>query len=128
MLMAVGLVACGTVSSLGARWRSARGEVLRRGAARLHRWMAIGPDDAAGRRFGAFGRGSIICSPAGPMFNEHYIRIGTGTMIGPGVALSAGMAPGQQCITDPVIAIGDRCLIGRDSGIVGHLSITIGDD
>jgi acetyltransferase-like isoleucine patch superfamily enzyme len=38
------------------------------------------------------------------------------------------MAPGQTCITDPVVSIGDRCLIGRGSGIVGHLSIEIGDD
>src|SRR5688572_8970539 len=60
--------------------------------------------------------------------NERFIRIGEGTMIGPQVTLSAGMVPGQQCVTDPVVTIGDRCLIGRGSGIVGHLSIEIGDD
>jgi acetyltransferase-like isoleucine patch superfamily enzyme len=60
--------------------------------------------------------------------NERYIRIGSHTMIGPGVTLSAGMVPGQRCITDPVVSIGDRCLIGRGSGIVGHLRIEIGDD
>ena len=60
--------------------------------------------------------------------NERYIRIGANTMIGPHVALSAGMVPGQQCVTDPVVQIGDRCLIGRGSGIVGHLAIDIGDD
>ena len=49
-------------------------------------------------------------------------------MIGPHVTLSAGMVPGQACLTDPVVRIGDRCLIGRGSGIVGHLSIEIGDD
>ena len=49
-------------------------------------------------------------------------------MIGPNVALSAGMVPGQVCLTDPVVRIGDRCLIGRGSGIVGHLSIDIGND
>ena len=38
------------------------------------------------------------------------------------------MVPGQVCVTDPVVRIGDRCLIGRGSGIVGHLSIEIGDD
>ena len=31
-------------------------------------------------------------------------------------------------VTDPVISIGDRCLIGKGSGIVGHLEIVIGDD
>ena len=60
--------------------------------------------------------------------NERYIRIGRHTLIGPGVTLSAGMVPGQRCITDPVVSIGDRCLIGRGSGIVGHLGIEIGDD
>ena len=30
--------------------------------------------------------------------------------------------------SDPVVRIGDRCLIGNGSGIVGHLSIEIGDD
>jgi acetyltransferase-like isoleucine patch superfamily enzyme len=49
-------------------------------------------------------------------------------MIGPGVTLSAGMLPGQECITNPVVSIGDRCLIGKGSGIVGHLQITIGND
>ena len=62
------------------------------------------------------------------IFNERYISIGENTLIGPGVALSAGMVPGQECITNPVVSIGDRCLIGKGSGIVGHFSITIGND
>ena len=60
--------------------------------------------------------------------SEKYIRIGTDTMIGSNVALSAGMMPGQECFSDPVVSIGDRVLIGRGSGIVGHLSIVIEDD
>ena len=92
------------------------------------RWAAIGPDTRRGRRFGAFGRGSVICFPHDAIMNERYIRIGAGTMIGPHVTLSAGMVPGQECVTDPVVSIGDRCLIGRGSGIVGHLGIEIGDD
>ena len=35
---------------------------------------------------------------------------------------------GQTFVGDPVVCIGDRCLVGRGSGIVGHLSIEIGDD
>lgn len=62
------------------------------------------------------------------IYNENYISIGADTLIGPEVALSAGMVPGQVCISSPVVSIGDRCLIGRGSGIVGHFSITIGDD
>ena len=62
------------------------------------------------------------------VFNEQYISIGDDTLIGPGVALSAGMVPGQECISKVVVSIGDRCLIGRGSGIVGHFSIEIGND
>jgi acetyltransferase-like isoleucine patch superfamily enzyme len=91
-------------------------------------WAAIGPDTRRGRRFGAFGRGSVICFPPATIMNEHYIQIGSGTVIGPDVSLSAGMVPGQVCVTDPVVRIGDRCLIGRGSGIVGHLAIDVGDD
>ncbi len=89
---------------------------------------AIGPDTRRGRRFGRFGANSVICFPANTLFNEQYIHIGAGTMFGPQVTLSAGMVPGQEMITDPVIEIGDRCLIGKGSGIVGHLEIRIGDD
>ena len=91
-------------------------------------WAAIGPDSARARRFAAFGPGSVICYPVSTLMNVECIRIGTGTVIGPHVALSAGMVPGQECIGDDVVVIGDRCLIGRGSGIVGHLSIEIGDD
>ncbi|NDC26465.1 MAG: hypothetical protein EBZ54_01470 [Actinobacteria bacterium] len=66
--------------------------------------------------------------PQTTIFGEKYIRIGTDTMIGSNVALSAGMMPGQECFSDPVVSIGDRVLIGRGSGIVGHLSIVIEDD
>jgi len=89
---------------------------------------AIGPHDRAGRMFGAFGDGSIICFPPNTIFNERYIHIGAGTMLGPQITLSAGMVPGQACLSDPVVRIGDRCLIGKGSGIVGHFSIEIGDD
>jgi acetyltransferase-like isoleucine patch superfamily enzyme len=89
---------------------------------------AIGPDDARGRRFGAMGRGSCFVYPQGAIYNERYIRIGEGTIIGPECSVVAGMAPGQEMPTDPVINIGDRTLIGRGSHIVGHWSIEIGDD
>jgi acetyltransferase-like isoleucine patch superfamily enzyme len=104
------------------------GEWVRRVWAAVSRWGAIGPDSAAGRRFGRFGAASIICFPANTIFNERYIHIGSGTMIGPDVTLSAGMVPGQECLSDPVVSIGDRCLIGKGSGIVGHFGIEIGHD
>jgi acetyltransferase-like isoleucine patch superfamily enzyme len=104
------------------------GEWIRRGWEAIGRWGAIGPESRTGKRFGRFGAGSIVCFPTNTVFNERYIHIGSGTMIGPSVTLSAGMVPGQQCLSDPVVRIGDRCLIGKGSGIVGHYSIDIGDD
>ncbi|MEZ5261025.1 MAG: acyltransferase [Acidimicrobiales bacterium] len=79
-------------------------------------------------RFAHFGEGSLLCFPWTALYNEGAIRIGAGTMIGPLVSLSAGMVPGQQLLSDEVVRIGDRCLIGRGSSIVGHFSIDIGDD
>lgn len=108
--------------------RRLTGDLLQAGHGRIVRWGAMGPQHRRARRFGAFGEHSVICFPPGPMMNERYIRIGAHTMIGPDVTLSAGMAPGQVCIEDPVVRIGDRCLIGQGSGIVGHLCIDVGDD
>ena len=109
------------------RW-DVRSELVHRTWEAIQKHGAIGPTTRRGRRFGAFGDGSIICFPPTALLNERYIRIGAGTMIGPRVTLSAGMAPGQRCVSETVVAIGDRCLIGAGSAIVGHLSIEIGDD
>ena len=89
---------------------------------------ATGPGDGRGRRYGVFGRGSCISFPPGAVFGERWIHIGEDTLIGPYVSLSAGMVPGQQMVTDPVVRIGDRGMIGRGSHIVGHFNIDIGDD
>jgi acetyltransferase-like isoleucine patch superfamily enzyme len=115
-------------SRVAAAVRRGAGEVVLWGWDTLRELGAIGPDCRRGRRFGRFGERSVICFPATALVNERYIHIGTGTVVGPHVTLSAGMVPGQRCLTDPVVRIGDRCLIGRGSGIVGHLSIEIGDD
>jgi acetyltransferase-like isoleucine patch superfamily enzyme len=106
----------------------ALGELVHRGWERIVELGAIGPDTRRGKRFGKFGRNSVICFPPNTLFNEQYIHIGAGTMFGPQITLSAGMIPGQSMVTDPVVSIGDRCLIGKGSGIVGHLRIEIGND
>jgi acetyltransferase-like isoleucine patch superfamily enzyme len=110
--------------------------VLRRAAAEALRrawdWApfaaAVGPDHPRARRFAGFGEGSLLAFPPGTVYNERYVQVGAGTMIGPCVSLAAGMAPGQDLLTTPVVRIGDRCVIGRGSHIVGHWSIDIGDD
>ena len=104
------------------------GGMVREGRKSEHRLAAIGPDDRPARRFGSFGSGTCISWPTGYVFGERWIHLGEDTLVGSHVTLSAGMVPGQQMVTDPVVRIGDRCLIGRGSAIVGHLSIDIGDD
>ncbi len=94
----------------------------------IARHGATGPGDRLAGRFGAFGEGSCLAFPVGAVFGERWIRIGRDTLVGPHVSLSAGMVPGQQMVSDPVVRIGDRCMIGRGSHIVGHFQIEIGDD
>jgi acetyltransferase-like isoleucine patch superfamily enzyme len=89
---------------------------------------AVGPDDPGSRRFHSFGVGSCLAFPPGNSFGEEWIDIGCHTLIGPNVTMSAGMFPGQEMLSRPVVRIGDRCVIGRGSHIVGHLRIEIGDD
>lgn len=108
--------------------KRAAGEVVQAGWAATIELGAIGPHSRRARRFGRFGDGSVICFPPNALFNEQYISIGEGTMFGPQITLSAGMVPGQQMVSDTVITVGDRCLFGKGSGIVGHLEIVVGDD
>lgn len=104
------------------------GEAVRRLTDLTADWASVGTESPRAAKFGSFGPGSLLRYPLGAVYNERYIHIGAGTMIGPDVALAAGMAPGQEMLDDAVVRIGDRCLIGRGSGIVGHYSIEIGDD
>ncbi len=104
------------------------GEIVQRAWEVACELGAIHTGSRRARRFGAFGANSVICFPPAAIVNERYIHIGSGTLIGPQISLSAGMVPGQECVSDPVVRIGARCLIGRGSGIVGHLSIDIDDD
>jgi carbonic anhydrase/acetyltransferase-like protein (isoleucine patch superfamily) len=85
-------------------------------------------DTPAGRAFREFGRDSIMAFPAGSVFGEQWITVGEGTLIGAFVTISAGLVPGQDLGPDPVLRIGDRCVIGRGSHIVAHQSLEIGDD
>jgi serine acetyltransferase len=88
----------------------------------------VGPRDRFAQGFGRFGQGSALLFPQGVIYNERYLRIGSETMIGPGVCLTAGMGPEQEMLTNPVVTIGNRCVIGRGSHLIGHWSIELGDD
>ncbi|MDP6282141.1 MAG: acyltransferase [Acidimicrobiales bacterium] len=108
--------------------RATAGSTLRTLSGWASRTASVGPTDRAARRYGRFGTGSIVAWPPGAGFGEHWIWLGNDTLIAAQVTLSAGMGPGQEMVTDPVVRIGDRCVIGRGTAIVGHFSIDIGDD
>jgi len=91
-------------------------------------WGAIRPASRRAGRFRSFGEGSAICFPVVALFGERYITVGAGTVIGPYVSLSAGVSPAHELGDRSVVTIGDRCLIGKGTGIVGHDAIEIGDD
>ncbi len=88
----------------------------------------IGPRSRRARPFRRFGDGSAICFPVAALYGEEYIELGAGCIIGPYCSLSAGVMPGHVIDHSPVVTIGDRVLIGKGSGIVGHHTVEIGDD
>lgn len=56
------------------------------------------------------------------------MRIGSNTMIGRDVTMSVGIHPDQVPISDPVIVIGNGCLINKGTAIVAHFAVEIGDN
>ena len=53
-------------------------------------------ESAAGRRFAAFGPGSLMAFPTGSVYGERWIEVGDQSMIAELVTMCAGMAPGQD--------------------------------
>ena len=109
-------------------WRALLWRTVHRAWEEFQRAGVITAGTPAGRRFAAFGSGSVISVPAGSIFGEASIAIGDGTLVGAQVSLSAGLVPGQDLGSDLVLRIGDRCVIGRGSHIVAHESVVLGDD
>jgi acetyltransferase-like isoleucine patch superfamily enzyme len=104
------------------------GDALRAGWEQVVHFANIGPRSRRARRFRRFGAGSAICFPVAALYGEEYIEVGEGCIIGPYSSLSAGVMPGHVLDHSPVVTIGDRVLIGKGSGIVGHQLVEIGDD
>jgi acetyltransferase-like isoleucine patch superfamily enzyme len=115
---------------VGARTRfaEARNAFVRKGWERVQQWGAVGHHSEHATRYGSFGEGSYIAFPWNTIYGERWMRIGADTYVGPGATLSVGIHPDQVPISDPVLVIGDRCLINKGTAIVAHFSIVIEDD
>ena len=92
------------------------------------RWGAIVSDTRAARRFGSFGEGSYIAFPQAVIMGEKYMHLGADVRIGPYVALSTGIGPGQVPVLERTLVIGDHTVIGRGSAIAAHFSVEIGSN
>jgi len=108
--------------------REVLADIVHRGWQAVQAAALITADTAVGRRFARFGRGSSMAFPTGAVYGERWIEVGEDAVIGMHVTLCAGMVPGQELGDQPVLRIGDRCVIGRGSHIVAHRSVRIGDD
>ena len=104
------------------------GDVVHAAWPRLQAYGAVGPMHRRARTFHGFGAGSMIAFPATVIFGEGRISIGESSTIGPYSSISAGMPMHADAQGDPIITIGDRCMLGKGIGIVGHDRIEIGDD
>jgi acetyltransferase-like isoleucine patch superfamily enzyme len=113
---------------LAKRRRAVTARLIQGAWRRMQQAGIVTAESAAGRRFAAFGPGSLMAFPSGSVYGEGWIEIGDQCMIAELVTLCAGMAPGHDLGPDPVLRIGDRCVIGRGSHIVAHQSIEIGAD
>jgi acetyltransferase-like isoleucine patch superfamily enzyme len=89
---------------------------------------AMGPRHRRARKFARFGAGSMIAFPPTVIFGEGRIAIGERTTIGPLASISAGMPVQADLRGDPIITIGDRCMLGKGIGIVAHERVVVGDD
>jgi serine acetyltransferase len=114
--------------SLGRRRRAFIAGIVQNAWRRVQQAGTVTAESPAGRRFAAFGAHSLMAFPTGAVYGEQWIEVGDQCMIAELVTLCAGMAPGHDLGPDPVLRIGDRCVIGRGSHIVAHKSIEIGDD
>ena len=104
------------------------GDVIHAAWDGMTRLGAIGPRHRRARAFARFGDGSIIVFPPTVIYGEGRIEIGERTTIGPLATLSAGMPSQADLRGEPVITIGNRTVLGKGVGVVGHERIEIGDD
>jgi acetyltransferase-like isoleucine patch superfamily enzyme len=114
-------------SAARARSRRLASRLVHRGWGWVREAGAISAEQPGPLRFAEIGAFTKLAFPQGSIFNEHGIALGCYCIVGERVSISAGFAPGQRLGPEPIVRIGDGCVIGRDSNIVGHESIVLED-
>ena len=104
------------------------GDVIGWAWQRIERLGVLRASHRRARAFARFGERSTIGFPPAVLHGVDRIAIGTRTMIGQYVTLSAGMLVPLDERQEPLLIIGDRCVIGKGASIVAHDRIEIGDD
>ncbi|MGW6458127.1 acyltransferase [Streptomyces sp. NPDC055078] len=117
-----------TFSSLSARWRGAVTRVVHHGWHWVQRAGAVTAEHPGRLRFRALGQGTRLAFPQGTVFGEAWIELGDHCVIGERVTLTAGMLPGLDLGTDPILTLGDGVVLGRGSHVVADARVTIGSD
>jgi hypothetical protein len=88
------------------RFRRYLGSLIRATRSYVNEVATVGPHDPYARKFYYFGNGAALMAPQGVVYNERYLSIGDGTLIGPNVCLTAGMSGEQEMLSSPVVTIG----------------------
>jgi serine acetyltransferase len=114
--------------NLRLRYRKWLGERIRAARHYANEVATVAPHETYASQFFYFGRGAGLMAPQGVIYNERYLSIGDATLVGPNVCLTAGINGDQEMLHAPVVSIGKKCVIGRGSHIIGHWSITLGDE
>lgn len=91
---------------------------------------SITSGDFRARHFFSFGENTSIRFPTIALHGLDSIALGSFTMVGPYSTLSAGQPfepPPDASASEPMLSIGDGCLLGRSTTVVAHRQIVIED-
>ncbi|MFJ7159425.1 acyltransferase [Streptomyces sp. NPDC101118] len=95
-------------------------------------WMqragAVTAEHPGRLRFGAIGPNTRLAFPQGTVFGERWIHLGDHCIIAEQVTLTAGMMPGLDLGTAPVLELADGVVLGRGSHVIADARITVGKD
>ncbi|MEU9195574.1 acyltransferase [Streptomyces hundungensis] len=117
-----------TFSSLTAWRREIASRAVHGGWDWIKRTGAVTAEHPGRLRFRRIGAGTRLAFPQGTVFGEPWIELGDHCIIGEQVTLTAGMMPGLDLGTEPILTLGNGVVLGRGSHVIADTAITIGSD